>query len=320
MADQASPRTAPARILALDVLRGLALVAMVVFHFGWDLSFLGLGALGLADSLAWSAFGHAIAAVFLTLVGISLVLAHGGQDTGVDSLKFLKRLGVVALAALAVSLGTYVAMPGQFIYFGILHAIALGSLLALPFLRAPLLVVVVAAGLVLVLPVLVKGAVFSTLWLVWLGLGPEAPPSTDYVPVFPWFGFILIGILLARALDLHRLGSLGAERVPGRILAFAGRHSLAVYLLHQPILYGGLWLLAQAVAPPVERDRADFMSACTRECGANGGDALRCATICACAVENLKAEKLWSDVIANRVTDTLKTRMGEISRACAAKL
>jgi len=316
MADQNAPEKHSIRLPALDVLRGLTLVAMVIFHFGWDLSFLGLGALGLADSPAWSAFGHAIAATFLTLVGVSLVLAHRG---GVDSLKFLRRLGVVIAAALVVTIGTYIAMPDQFIYFGILHAIALGSVLALPFLRAPIVALIAAAGLVLALPVMLKGAVFTSRWLVWIGLGLEAPPSTDFVPVFPWFGFILLGMALARVFDLSRLGTFGVQTAPGRTLALAGRHSLLVYLLHQPILYGGLWLLAQAIAPPMDRERTEFMSACTRECRANGGEALRCANICSCAVENLKAEKLWSDVIANRVSDGLKTRMGEISRTCAAK-
>lgn len=304
------------RLVGLDLLRGVAVVAMVVFHCGWDLSFLGLAAPGLAESFAWSVFGHAIAASFLVLAGFSLVLAHG---QGVDSLKFLRRLGIVVAAALAVTIATYIALPEQFIYFGILHAIALGSLLAVPFLRAPLAVVVVAAGLVFVAPLYLRAEAFSAIWLVWLGLGLEAPPSTDYVPLLPWFGFILLGVLLGRTMPAERLQLSEPPAKPVKVMALAGRHSLAIYLLHQPILYGGLWLLAQAVAPPMAPEERAFLSSCTQECVANRGEALRCATICTCAIDGLKAGQLWSDAATGRLSEAGKARMGEIGRACALR-
>lgn len=304
------------RLVRLDILRGIAVLAMVVFHFGWDLSFLGLALPTLSENLGWSAFGHAIAASFLVLMGLSLVLAHGASF---DSLKFLRRLGVVVVAALAVSLGTYVAMPEQFIYFGILHAIALGSLLALPFLRAPLVLVILVAAGVFVAPLYLRAELFSAPWLLWLGLSPEAPPSTDYVPMLPWFGFILIGIVLGRTLDLGILRHPEPLSPPAKAMAFAGRHSLPIYLLHQPLLYGGLWLLAQTLAPPMAKDQTQFLTACTRECTANGGDALRCASICTCAMKDLKAEKLWSDVVSARLSEPGRARLNAIGSACAAQ-
>jgi uncharacterized membrane protein len=313
---------ASSRIPALDLVRGIALAAMVIYHTGWDIAYLGLGAANLRDNVPWQVFGHGIAASFLTLTGISLVLAHQG---GLRPAAFLRRLGRVAGAAALVSGVTYLAFPESFIYFGILHAIALGSVLALPFLRAPLVVVVLAAGLFVALPLLVSSAgfsspAFSSSWLVWLGLGNDAPPAQDFVPVFPWFGYVLLGVLLARRLDLTRaIGSVPQHPVTGGLM-LAGRHSLAFYLLHQPILFGALWLYAQAMVPGVDKPTQDFLAACTRECTSNGAEPKICTRICHCAAETLKTEKLWSEAMSDRMTPDLQARFAAISRACAQQV
>jgi uncharacterized membrane protein len=302
------------RLPRLDRLRGLALLAMVIYHLGWDLSFLGLAAPGLRENPAWMLFGHAIAASFLVLVGISLHLAHGG---GLRPIPFLKRLGLVAGAALLVTLGTWWVFPEQFIFFGILHAIALGSVLALPFLRAPLWAVALAAAVVFIAPVLVQSPAFSAPALVWLGLGSEVPVSNDFVPIFPWFGFILAGVGLARSLDLPRLlAPTSSSKVAGW-LERAGRNSLPIYLIHQPLLFGALALIAQAAAPVQDKETREFLSSCISECRAAKGEPQRCLAICTCAMEALKAEKLWSEVVANRITASLQVRMAGISRRCA---
>jgi uncharacterized membrane protein len=305
----------PRRIPALDIARGGALVAMVIYHAGWDIASLGLGAAGLQHNTLWQLFGHAIAACFLTLAGGSLVLAQG---RGFDRHAFFRRLALVTAAAALVSGATYVLFPQGFIYFGILHMIALGSVLALPFLRLPVALVLAVAGAVFVLPLLVESEALASLWLVWLGLGSDAPPSHDFVPVFPWFGFILFGVALGRMLPLARLIAPAPARQPARLLQLAGRHTLAVYLLHQPLLYGALWLVAQAATVPVDKEARDFLGSCTRECRTAGGEAKLCTTICLCAVEALKGENLWRDVLANHTGPALESRMGDISRRCAA--
>ena len=310
------------RLPALDITRGAALLAMVIYHTGWDLSALGLAGAGLRENPLWQLFGHLIAANFLMLAGVSLHLAHGG---GFNRSAFLRRLALVAGAAALVTGATGYLFPQQFIFFGILHAIALGSVLALPFLRAPPALVVLAAGLTLMLPALVKGAafsspLFSSLGLIWLGLGDEVPPTQDFVPVFPWFGFVLLGVLLARVVDLSRFAAPEPARQPAKIASFAGRHSLVVYLVHQPLIYGALWLLAQATSAPLDKDMRDFLTSCSSKCTSNGGAPLVCTRICACAAQSLKTEKLWSDAIANRITPELQERFGQISRACAQKV
>ncbi len=98
------------RLPPVDLARGIAVLAMIVYHFVWDLSFLGLVDPTLRDAPGWTAFARVIAVSFLTLAGFGLVLAHG---SGLDRAKFLRRLALVAGAAALVSAGTYIAFPSR---------------------------------------------------------------------------------------------------------------------------------------------------------------------------------------------------------------
>jgi uncharacterized membrane protein len=68
------------------------------------------------------------------------------------------------------------------------------------------------------------------------------PRTEDYVPLFPWAGVMLVGVALGHALVRNQFRTVtGLGRAP-RVVAWLGRHSLAVYMLHQPLLFGALWL------------------------------------------------------------------------------
>ena len=137
------------RIEAIDLARGAALIAMAIYHFTWDLEFFGYVDEGMTAHGGWKLFARCIASSFLFLVGVSLFLAHG---KGIRWRGFLIRVAMVAGAALAISLVTYIAVPGAFIFFGILHEIALASLLGLAFLRLPALATLAIAALVIAAP------------------------------------------------------------------------------------------------------------------------------------------------------------------------
>jgi len=245
MTTHASTRT-PGRIAAVDIARTLALVGMVVFHFAWDLEMFGHLPAGTVSSGAWPGFARLVAGSFLFLAGVSLVLAHG---PAIRWRSALRRIGVIAAAAAAVTAATWLAMPDRFVFFGILHSIAVASLLGLAFLRAPVTLTLAIAGAVLVLPLVFRSAFFDPPWLVWIGLSERRPVTLDFEPVFPWFAPCLLGIAAARLAGrfglwdaLHRAGA------PGRLARWAGwpgRHSLVVYLAHQPLLIGGLWAVAR---------------------------------------------------------------------------
>ncbi len=291
------PTSSPMRLPGVDVARGAALFAMAVYHFAWDLHFFGLIATDPVVHPAWMLFARGIAASFLLLVGVSLVLAAAD---GFDRRAFLIRLAKVSGAALLITAATMAAFPDSFIFFGILHHIAAASVLGLLALRLPTGAVLGLAGTVFVLPVLFQHPAFSHPALVWLGLAPVPPRSNDFVPLLPWFGWVLAGIAAGRAL-------LGAPRFvaafalrpasrPARVMAAAGRHSLTIYLLHQPILIGLVWLAVQlGVARPIPAGSTDFGTTCTAECIAQGAEAALCRRVCSCIVEDLAGGPLLAD-------------------------
>jgi uncharacterized membrane protein len=233
-----APPAGVRRLVWLDVARGVAIVAMVAYHLSFDLYFFGFVDWPVTSNPVWRAFAAWIASTFVFLVGVSLVVAHG---RGIRWRPFLRRLAILVAAAAAVTVGTLLAMPAP-ITFGILHAIATFSVLALPFLFAPGPVTLAAAAAVFALPALWRSEVFAHPLLVPFGLAPVPPVTFDYEPIFPWFGLTLLGVAVARAMRLPE-GST-ADVAPG-VLAWAGRHSLVIYLLHQPVLFALLMAAAR---------------------------------------------------------------------------
>ena len=227
--------TAPRRLQAIDALRGSAVCAMIAYHFAFDLNWFGVLHADFNHDALWLSLRAVIVSSFMLLVGISLVLA---QRAGIGAARYWRRIGLIAACALLVTAASYVTFPQTFITFGILHCIALASLLAWPFARHPLAALVtglsiVAVGLQASLPL------FDARWLNWIGLMTHKPSTEDYVPVFPWLGVVLIGIAVGTW-----LGDRGFEplqpvaRIAPPWLNWLGRHSLLVYMVHQPVLLG----------------------------------------------------------------------------------
>ena len=242
-----TPAHRTSRVLALDLARTAALVCMAVFHFTFDLELFGYLPTGTTTSGGWAIFARAIAGSFLFLVGISLALAHG---RGIRWRSALRRLAMIAGAAAMITLATRIALPDQFIFFGILHSIAFASLAGLAFVRLPPVVPLLAAVAVWLAPRWLFLPAFDAPRLQWLGLGTLIPRSVDFVPVFPWFAPVLLGIALGNTLAHQRVWARLAlwPRGPSRalaLLAWPGQHSLAVYLAHQPVLIALVWATTQ---------------------------------------------------------------------------
>lgn len=231
------------RFAAIDALRGGAVALMVAYHFCFDLGYYGWIQANFNGDPFWLRSRAFIVSLFLCVVGISLVLAN---RNGIDRRAWLRRFGILAGCAALASASSYALFPRSWIFFGVLHFIAVASVLGLAFLRWPRLdlvmgIILVVVGLTVELPF------FDQPGLQWLGLMTYKPITEDYVPLMPWFGVVLIGLFLGRlALREKRLARLMAWRpkgAPGRSLVFAGRHSLLIYMLHQPLLLGVLYLL-----------------------------------------------------------------------------
>ena len=229
------------RIALLDLARGAALIAMTIYHFSWDLAAFGLVRPQIMAEPAMIWFARLIASSFLFLVGFSLFLAHGRT---IEWAKFARRLVVILAAAALITLATFFATPDAFIFFGILHIIAVGSVFGLAFLRLPWWMVALCGAFFLLGRDLLAGSFFNTPTLWWTGLSTQTLRSNDFVPIFPFFGVVLFGIAAAKLCSqrdwIAILQSVKAESLLGGAMRFIGRHSLVYYLLHQPVLIGFL--------------------------------------------------------------------------------
>ena len=228
------------RILALDLGRTAAVVGMVIFHFTFDLQMFGYIPPDTTFQPFWYYFARLIADTFLFLSGVSLWLAHG---QGLRWPVFWRRFARIAAAAVLVSVVSRWATPGAPIHFGILHGIAVSSLIALAFLRLPPLVTLAVAAAVFALPWVLQSPAFDPIWLIWTGLAETRPPMADYVPLFPWLAPCLAGLAVAKLGVLPRASRPVTPAFSA--LTFAGRHSLIIYLLHQPVMIAGFTVYAR---------------------------------------------------------------------------
>lgn len=235
------------RLPLFDVLRGIAIVAMVAYHFAFDLNFFAVFEADFYSDERLIAIRNGIVTVFLLLVGISLTLAF---RNGPRWHRYAIRLLVLGACAAAVSIGSAFLFPRSWIFFGVLHFIFAASILALPFIRWYRLNLLLGIAAI-VFGLSFSHPIFDSASLRWIGLTTAKPITEDYVPLLPWFGVVLIGMFLGR-LSLRRIDfAILAERQPktrlGQSLAWFGRHSLAIYLVHQPILLGIVWAVSQAL-------------------------------------------------------------------------
>jgi len=305
------------RLPIVDAARGTALVAMAVYHFAWDLRFYELIAADVSTAFGWRLFAHLIAGSFLALVGVSLVLA---TRRGIRWGAFGRRLAVIVAAALVVTLATWIVFPGAFIFFGILDEIAVASVLGLAFIRLPWWLVLAVAAAIFAAPAFFASPFFNSPLLWWTGLLTVYPATNDFVPVLPWFGCVLLGIALARLMLPAGERVLVRWRTRGpvsRALVWGGRHSLAIYLVHQPILFGIAYGLSLVVAPAAIEPTAAFRASCVAGCQKNGTAAARCTAICACTVDGLRGTPLWPSVLANRMTTAQESQASAVARRCA---
>ncbi|QPC87488.1 DUF1624 domain-containing protein [Mesorhizobium sp. NBSH29] len=305
------------RIALLDIARGSALVAMAIYHFTWDLEFFGYVEQGTTAVGGWRLFARGIASSFLFLVGVSLYLAHAKTIRWAG---FLKRLTMVAGAAAAISIVTYVAMPNGFIFFGILHQIALASVLGLLFLRLPAPLTLLLAAVVIALPYFWRAPLFDLPALWWVGLSATIPRSNDYVPLFPWFGAVLAGMGTARIGEQSGLFARLAHNMPAKWtkpLDVAGRHSLAFYLIHQPVLIGCVWLFSQISPAPVSSQPVQFVRACESTCRQDAGEEF-CTVYCGCMLDSLQRENRLDSVFSDPQNDQVTTQVRGLADICTA--
>lgn len=215
---------------------------MVGYHLLFDLGeFRGVKRfLGFSTDLsgaAWTVVQLSFAGLFVVLSGISSTLSRSNVRRGL-------RLLALSLGVTAV---TYAFDSSSTVYFGILQCLALSMLIyGAAFVKAGPVACAAAGALVLglgaALPALVAGASIRFDWLLPLGIHSPEFASYDYFPLVPWLGVFLAGAGLGKW--AYASGRSLLPLSPGETLInVAGRHSLLIYLVHQPVIMGILYLL-----------------------------------------------------------------------------
>ncbi len=234
----------------LDGLRGLAVLWMTGYHFAFDLNYFGWIQQDFYRAPVWTVQRTCILGLFLLCAGLgqSLAVAHGQSWR-----HFWMRWVQIAACALLVSLGSRFMFPNSWIYFGVLHGMAVMLLVCRVTAlwgRWLWLAGALVLGVWLLAPTLhthwSSMSFFDDKLLSWLGLGSRKPVTEDYVPVLPWMALMWWGMALGqcgkvRSALVDLFVGLGVVIRP---LAWLGRWSLTWYMLHQPLLMGALMLLA----------------------------------------------------------------------------
>ncbi len=230
------------RIWEIDFLRGLAVILMLFYHGGFDITELAGKHIvfGIRWNLGSSGFKVAVAVfagLFILLCGVSSTLTRSNVRRG------LKLLGVAAL----VTAASFFFNREETIYFGILHCLGACILIYGWILEKAKPAILAAGGLgVFGLSLFLQAAVGHTPirfdWLAPFGIISDTFSSYDYFPLLPWFGVFLVGAALRKWLYAERR-SLIKKEMPGGFFNFAGRHTLLIYVLHQPIFLAILYAL-----------------------------------------------------------------------------
>jgi uncharacterized membrane protein len=203
---------------------------MVIFHTAYDLNMFQFVSWDFSTGF-WYAFPRVIAFTFLFCVGASLNYTHRPRINWNSLTKRSQKLG---LAALIISLSTYFMFPSNWIYFGTLHCIFMGSILGALLVNKRKLALVI-----LILILIGQYALdFDIKWVSSL----TKRQSMDFIPIYPWFWPILLGILIQPFLSKL---SILQEIKPNRYLNFLGQNSLKIYLIHQPVIFGLIWMIRQ---------------------------------------------------------------------------
>jgi len=238
------------RIWELDMLRGIFMILIMLFHLWYDLVYLyGIAELDTESKRFFYGLGNDWGGTpFLLISGLCATIGSRPVKRG------LQVIGGGMIISL-VTAGMYFlnfAGKGIIIYFGVLHCIGVCMLLWPLFKKLPtwsillLGIVMSAAGLYLKY----HSVWVDYPWLTIFGIPPHGFVSSDYFPLLPNLGFFLLGAAAGRKFYVNKqtlLPGVNPNILPIRIFSFIGKNSLIFYLLHQPVLAGAvsLWLMIQ---------------------------------------------------------------------------
>ncbi|MGN0550266.1 MAG: heparan-alpha-glucosaminide N-acetyltransferase domain-containing protein [Acutalibacteraceae bacterium] len=235
----------------MDEVRGFCMVIAVLYHTAYTMWYIYGIELGYTVIKHSNAVVPLFAWVFIIIAGISSRLSHSNLVRGFK----------LVLVATAITLVTFIVTPSSAIYFGIIHFFAIVFIL-FHFIKPLLDKIDAIAGIILCVLLFcvtygvpygmlgIPGFIcislpqwlYSTDFLFPIGLRSSSFFSADYFPIFPYVFLYLLGTFAGRYAAQGLFPKfLYKKRVPP--LAFIGRHSLVIYVFHQPVIYAVLWLI-----------------------------------------------------------------------------
>lgn len=225
------------RFWEIDVLRGIALIRIIIFNWSFTLMYLGIYTFSLG--MIFPGLG---ALIFIFLAGLSLTISYSRvkswKQIKIYKKYFSRGLRIIGYGIL-ITVVTLITFPEAFVIFGILHFIGVSIILGQFFLKFEKLnlllgIIIIALGLYL------QNFSFDFPWLLWLGFAPQYFYTFDYFPILPWFGITLWGIYFGNILYKNGKRSFKIKDLSKfsvvRFLTYLGRKSLFIYLVHQPLL------------------------------------------------------------------------------------
>lgn len=218
------------RVELLDVWRSLCVVIMVVYHAFYDLAMFEALDIAVFDGLPLRALRYVVAGSFIVISG---AVSRWSRSPA--------RRGLIVLCA-AFAVGAVTALAGMPVRFGILHLIGVSMLVCTALgerarkargARGPVFCVCAHFAML----TLCSQLMTRLKWLWPLGFKYAGFFSADYYPLLPWLPVFFLGVWLGGVIERNADRPALARRYPPWT-TFAGRHSLVIYLAHQPVLYG----------------------------------------------------------------------------------
>jgi len=222
----------------LDIFRGIAVLAMIVYHGVFDLEYFYGWSIGLRTA-PWELMRVATVSTFLALVGICFTISWHKTPVHARLRKYAQRSITIFAGGMLISLMTWFFASDAFVKFGILHLIGVSVFLQMLFARIGAWNI--ATGILVMLLALFLPATTSSSLLFPLGIPSPSFASLDYYPLIPWFGLILLGMGIGSLLYIPEPRWQWTCRIP--LLEYTGKRALLIYFIHQPILLGILFLL-----------------------------------------------------------------------------
>jgi uncharacterized membrane protein len=221
---------------------------MVLFHVAYDLEdIFGLTAFATARP-PWNLVGDLAAAAFFFVFGLSAVPAAQKYASRFWR-QSIRRSGVLLFWGMTVTVVSLLFLPQMPIWFGVLHFLAVAALLLPLFDKWRIKWLILAALLSITLGFVFAGLRVDHAFLLPLGVRPPGFASADYYPLFPFVAAVIAGVAAGKTVYRQKKQRPSLNKIlplPLEAFAFAGRHALTIYLVHQPIIYGFLVLMKAA--------------------------------------------------------------------------